>query len=720
MQIDQIRIMNFSSSHSSTIMVEEEKQEQQDMNNHSYCAASLLLKTPPNNTPPPTQAAFTTKATTAYGDTRFIRLNDSSATGKLSIQSHKSDLNINDDFHSTNNKKYENTMLNTKAANEAEEKEQFLFSDYECALKTSTSPSATMSIASLSLQHQEGQNNCYDDKHQADGESKVADISLRQKVFVMESSFSCFSPPSIHQEQEMPQQHHHISESDLMKPPTSPKYLADNLNLEQQQQQLQNDSPSSVVSTPNMRPASNNPLPPVLYSAINSLENASANSFGKVRSKYRKLSGRRDFQSHRLEALIPPKSTVSTALFSKMTSCSASSEKQTADPVTLCSDKVLATQPLKASNADADEAKKLAAAEVTAGTTKTRMRKASSLNHLTSIYNSDNNEGAADESNQINLSDETFKKTRLARRRRRRRAKPVELFRPSCDAYTPRIGDGYPTTGKDIKFKPAETRTSLTSSSMGTLSRPNFRDALRRVAMILQQHVVKIERRFEVNAGTHTKNSGLFKASMMELFSQYNFCNPTYKCAMVRLPMARPGMIYGLREIQTNYDEIPTEQEIYEFGHRLFQKVQLSSECSIVCLIYVERLMEIAKVPVVARTWRPIFMCGLLLASKVWQDLSSWNIEFASVYPQFSLDQINRLELLFLKNINWDLYISSSLYAKYYFALRSLLEKQDFRNRYNRMILGHPSAAENNQALKVQQRSEQIKEEALLQLSRSM
>merc|ERR1711957_632329 len=98
--------------------------------------------------------------------------------------------------------------------------------------------------------------------------------------------------------------------------------------------------------------------------------------------------------------------------------------------------------------------------------------------------------------------------------------------------------------------------------------------------------------------------------------------------------------------------------------------------------------MEVAKVPLVAQTWRPVFMCGLLLASKVWQDLSSWNIEFASVYPQFSLDAINKLELLFLKHMKWDLYISSSLYAKYYFALRSLLEKSGFRDKYNRMVGG--------------------------------
>jgi len=40
-----------------------------------------------------------------------------------------------------------------------------------------------------------------------------------------------------------------------------------------------------------------------------------------------------------------------------------------------------------------------------------------------------------------------------------------------------------------------------------------------------------------------------------------------------------------------------------------------------VCLVYVERLMETANVPLVSQNWRPILLCGLLLASKVWQDL---------------------------------------------------------------------------------------------------
>jgi hypothetical protein len=295
-----------------------------------------------------------------------------------------------------------------------------------------------------------------------------------------------------------------------------------------------------------------------------------------------------------------------------------------------------------------------------------------------------------------------------ARTQKRENKGPVEMFRPSSDAYTPRMGK------KQIKYKPAEMRTPVQTmaSPLGTLSRPNFRDALRRVAMILHQHVAKIERRFENRDLLQSDN--LFDESMKERFSEERFATPSYKCTMVRVPMARGGMVYGLKRIRKKY-EIPSEGEIYEFAHKLFQSVQLSSECSIVCLIYVERLMEASKVPLLASTWRPIFMCGLLLASKVWQDLSSWNIEFANVYPQFSLEAINRLEIEFLRMIKWDLYIYSSCYAKYYFALRSLVEKPDFRQRYNRMVGGVDT-----DALKIEKRSSQMKENAILQLSRSM
>ena len=75
------------------------------------------------------------------------------------------------------------------------------------------------------------------------------------------------------------------------------------------------------------------------------------------------------------------------------------------------------------------------------------------------------------------------------------------------------------------------------------------------------------------------------------------------------------------------------------------------------------------------------------MASKVWQDMSSWNVEVSQIFPEYSLKSINRLERIFCSSLKWELYISSSLYAKYYFALRSLTAKKDFRRNYNAMVM---------------------------------
>ena len=446
---------------------------------------------------------------------------------------------------------------------------------------------------------------------------------------------------------------------------------------------------------------------PILYSAIGSLENFNASSF---RDMTKRVGHRRDFskigasQAIVPSALLGPLATdrdsvrdsLSTALLAGSNNYQSSHEQST--KTSMRSDASSKATPLASNRQPSVDGGNEYVSHQTSADRSLKSPEGKPSNLKKSKSKDASNNG---------------KSKKVSMRREAPPKKPVEMFRPSCDAYTPRIEK------KRIEYRKAEMRTPVQkmASPMGTLSRPNFRDALRRVAMIIHKHIVKIEGRFERYEKGEDEH-GLFKKSMREMFSEDNYCTPTYRCTMVRIPMARPGMVYGLRKIK-NKPSIPSEEEIFEFGHQLFKSVQLSSECSIVCLIYVERLMEAAKVPLLANTWRPIFMCGLLLASKVWQDLSSWNIEFASVYPQYSLEAVNRLELNFLRNVKWDLYISTSLYAKYYFALRSLVEKVDFRQRYNRMVGGVDNVAQ-SEALKISKRTEQLKEETILQLSRSM
>mmetsp|Transcript_8877 Transcript_8877/g.15631 ORF Transcript_8877/g.15631 Transcript_8877/m.15631 type:complete len:460 (-) Transcript_8877:139-1518(-) len=177
----------------------------------------------------------------------------------------------------------------------------------------------------------------------------------------------------------------------------------------------------------------------------------------------------------------------------------------------------------------------------------------------------------------------------------------------------------------------------------------------------------------------------------LSLLDEEVYLKSQYKYAFLRLPRLPLWTPYLMERVQYT-PEVPSVERIYSFIRHLFVEAELSSECSVVSLIYAERLMERAGIELLASNWRPVVMVSMLLASKVWQDLASWNIEFARVYPQFSVKSINLLERNVLKLLQWDLYISGAVYAKYYFALRSLNESENFRRRYNYIIrVGAPN-----------------------------
>jgi hypothetical protein len=257
-----------------------------------------------------------------------------------------------------------------------------------------------------------------------------------------------------------------------------------------------------------------------------------------------------------------------------------------------------------------------------------------------------------------------------------------------------------------LKYKDPKEREQSVIAPHSTLSRPNYEDILRRVSVVIYQHIAKCEVLMSKKGTDKEKSSTMFEREKMEKFSEEHYLSSQFVYHFVRAPLLRLGFMYGIRKLHKECNT-PSLNEVHLFLANLFVKAQLSAECSIVCLIYVERLMENAKVPLVSTTWRPVLLCGLLLASKVWQDLSSWNSEIAGIYPQYSLQAINKLERTFCQEINWDLYISSSAYAKYYFALRALAEKPDFRRNYNVMMVNAPGAKE------VAERTEGIREQIL-------
>ncbi|ETV94495.1 hypothetical protein H310_11811 [Aphanomyces invadans] len=332
-------------------------------------------------------------------------------------------------------------------------------------------------------------------------------------------------------------------------------------------------------------------------------------------------------------------------------------------------------------------------------------------------------------------------------------------FQPTHTVCTPRLR----TNGLKYRAPDARVDVSETLPPPSSVAKPNYDDSLRRVSVVLYQHIRRCEKRLResrgggagivppggfhglfhstsapaastnavadsivqggdgsaddndpvhdeppfdsstvLNGQTVLSNLGV---SRDRVFDEEHFVTPQYTYQFVRLPMLHPLTYYKMDKVSCK-THIPSVDEIFRFCKNLFNRAQLSAECTIVCLIYIERLMERASIPLLGSSWKPIVLCGLLLASKVWQDLSSWNVEISNVFPQFPLHSINRLERLFLHYIQWDLYISGSVYAKYYFALRSLTEKKDFRRRYNYTIKIDPPNSK-----RLEERSAAVKNE---------
>ena len=87
--------------------------------------------------------------------------------------------------------------------------------------------------------------------------------------------------------------------------------------------------------------------------------------------------------------------------------------------------------------------------------------------------------------------------------------------------------------------------------------------------------------------------------------------------------------------------EPPTEDMIFHTIRSVFECARIPSECLIVSLVYIERLIAVSGCPMLVTSWRPILLSALILAQKVWDDRSLHNVDFSVFCPMFTLKEIN-------------------------------------------------------------------------------
>lgn len=146
-------------------------------------------------------------------------------------------------------------------------------------------------------------------------------------------------------------------------------------------------------------------------------------------------------------------------------------------------------------------------------------------------------------------------------------------------------------------------------------------------------------------------------------------------------------------QLQASYEQephasIPSVQEIARFIQRIYSRAQMESECIIMTLIYVERLLKSTSgfLQLQTSNWRCILFCSMIMASKVWDDLSMCNADFSKIWPELSLQEINELELTYLQAVEYNVRVSAVSYAKYYFHLRSMCASMGWLSAFEENI----------------------------------
>ncbi|KAG9339544.1 hypothetical protein JZ751_023687 [Albula glossodonta] len=110
-------------------------------------------------------------------------------------------------------------------------------------------------------------------------------------------------------------------------------------------------------------------------------------------------------------------------------------------------------------------------------------------------------------------------------------------------------------------------------------------------------------------------------------------------------------------------DHVPEDYSRTDPEHKLIYR-----------FVYLERLLTYAELDICPCNWKRMVLGAILLASKVWDDQAVWNVDYCQILKDITVEDMNEMERHFLELLQFNINVPASVYAKYYFDLRSLAD----------------------------------------------
>lgn len=125
-----------------------------------------------------------------------------------------------------------------------------------------------------------------------------------------------------------------------------------------------------------------------------------------------------------------------------------------------------------------------------------------------------------------------------------------------------------------------------------------------------------------------------------------------------------------------------TPAAISEFMLYLFETMDLAIECVLISYIYIKRLLLAGIMEIRKQNWRPLVFTAVLLASKFFEDISYWNINFVEVSQIYYQKSVNEMESIFLGLSGYKMFVSRAMYLRCMLELSDVsLETTDIRKK---------------------------------------